>query len=286
MLTVVLPTGLALIMFSLGLSLTTADFKRIFVQPRGVLIGLVNLFVISPMLAFAIAELYGLEAVMAIGLVLLGASPGGTMANLMTHLARGDTALSISMTAVSSLAAVVTVPLFLGLALSHFGNAADADIEMAGIVARVFLITIIPLSIGMVVRAAKTSWAVANEPKIKRAALIAFVLVVALVVGSEFEEVNAHFGQLTAAVITLNIAAMSLSFLIARTARLDDRQSTAVALELGMHNTTIAIAVGALIDYDYTVPAAMYASFMYVTAGLFARLMARRNVVDSGAPLG
>ena len=120
MATVALPIALALIMLSLGLTLTVADFKRIFTAPRGVLIGLANLLVLSPLLAFLVAELYGLEAALAVGLVLLGASPGGTTANLMTHLARGDTALSVSMTALSSIAAVITVPLYLSLAIDRF----------------------------------------------------------------------------------------------------------------------------------------------------------------------
>ena len=106
-----LPIALAVIMISLGLSLTVADFRRVFVYPKGVSIGLVNLVLISPLLAFAIAEAFALDPALAVGLVLLGSSPGGTMANLLTHLARGDTALSITMTATSSLAAVVTVPL-------------------------------------------------------------------------------------------------------------------------------------------------------------------------------
>ena len=106
--TVLLPVALALIMTTLGLSLTTADFKRIFVRPRGVLIGFGNLVLLSPLLAFGIAELYGLEATFAVGLVPLGASPGGTLANLMTHLARGDTALSITLMAISSVGAMET----------------------------------------------------------------------------------------------------------------------------------------------------------------------------------
>ena len=113
MTTVVLPIALAVIMGSLGLSLTPADFKRVFVLPKGVSIGLVNLLAISPLLAFGVAELYSLSPELAVGLVLLGASPGGTMANLLTHLARGDVALSVTMTAVSSVAAVLTVPLYL-----------------------------------------------------------------------------------------------------------------------------------------------------------------------------
>ena len=117
---VLLPLGLAIIMLTLGLSLTGEDFTRVLSAPRGVAIGLGNLLVISPLLAFAAAEVFGLDPVLAVGLVLLGASPGGTLANLLTHLARGETALSVSMTAISSVAAVVTVPLFLGLAIGHF----------------------------------------------------------------------------------------------------------------------------------------------------------------------
>jgi bile acid:Na+ symporter, BASS family len=111
--TLLLPVALAVIMTSLGMSLTVDDFRRVVVYPRGVSIGLANLVLISPLLAFAVAEAYSLEPALAVGLVLLGASPGGTMANLLTHLARGDTALSITMTAISSVAAVVTVPLSL-----------------------------------------------------------------------------------------------------------------------------------------------------------------------------
>ncbi|HYH60236.1 MAG TPA: bile acid:sodium symporter, partial [Solirubrobacterales bacterium] len=119
---VALPIALAVIMISLGLELTRVDFKRIFVYPKGVAIGLLNLAVIAPLLAFGIAELFNLPPILAIGLVLLGASPGGTMANLLTHLARGDTALSVTMTALSSLGALIVVPVYLNLAANHFSG--------------------------------------------------------------------------------------------------------------------------------------------------------------------
>src|ERR687893_1330081 len=117
---IALPIAIATIMCSLGLALTPADFRRVLVAPRGVAIGMLNLALISPLLAFAMAELFALPPELAVGLVLLGASPGGTMANFLTHLARGDTALSVTMTALSSLAAVVTVPAYLGLAIGFF----------------------------------------------------------------------------------------------------------------------------------------------------------------------
>lgn len=275
--TVALPLGLAFIMATLGLSLTVADFRRIFTQPRGVLIGLGNLFFLAPALAFAIAVVYDLEPVLAAGLVLLGTSPGGTTANLLTHLARGDTALSVTMTALSSLAAVITVPLYLGLAVDQFDAPVGDDVSMLGISARVFLITVVPLSLGMWVRARRPEFAQRREDLAKRIAIVAFAVIVAGAVSAEWDTVQEHAADLALAVITLNVLAMALSFTISRLARLDLRQSTAVALELGVHNVTLAIAVGALVADDLSLPAAVYGVFMYVTAGLFARALHRRN---------
>ena len=276
--TIVLPVALAVIMLSLGLSLTPADFRRVLVQPRGVAVGIVNLALISPLLAFAVAEAFSLIPVLAVGLVLLGASPGGTMANLLTHLARGDTALSITMTAISSLAAVVTVPLFLELSTDHFGAAGlDGDIDMLGVVARVLLITVVPLALGMFLRANDPQRVDEVQGTVRKVALGIFLAVVVGVIVAENDLVLDNIGAVAPAVITLNIAAMAISFTIARLARLDDRQATAIAIELGVHNSTLAIAVGATIATALTIPAAVYASFMFISAGLFARVMYKRN---------
>jgi BASS family bile acid:Na+ symporter len=271
-----LPIALATIMFSLGLSLTVADFKRVFVLPKGVAIGLTNLLLISPFLAFGIAELYDLAPELAVGLVLMGAAPGGTVANLFTHLARGDTALSVTMTAISSLAAVITVPLYLSLSIDYFNADVGDNVSMAGIVARVFAITIVPLSIGMWVRSRNPERAAELEPRLKKAAFCFLALVIAGAVLTEFDVIQDNFADLALATLTLNLAAMTISYTVARVARLDDRQSTAIALELGIHNGTLAIAVATTIDNTLATPAAVYSIFMFATAGLFARLMWRR----------
>lgn len=286
--TALLPIALAVIMTTLGLSLTPADFRRVVVYPKGVAIGLANLLVISPLLAFAVAELYSLEAALAVGLVLLGASPGGTMANLLTHLAKGDTALSITMTAISSIAAVITVPLFLELSTSHFGATGfDDDIGMAGVVARVLLITVIPLSLGMYLRSRSPVRVAEIEVRAKKIAFALFLAVVVGVIVAEHERVLDNLDDVAAAAITLNLAAMAISFTIARAARLDNRQATAIAIELGVHNSTLAIAVGATIATVLTIPAAVYSAFMFISAGLFARLMYRRNITAlADAPAG
>ena len=276
-----LPVCLAGIMAVLGLSLTPADFRRVVVVPKGVAIGLVNLLVVSPLLAFAVAELFGLAPALAVGLVLLGASPGGTMANLLTHLARGEVALSVTMTALSSVAALVTVPLALELAINRFGARLDADVEMAGIVLRVFLITILPLAFGMWLRRRYPTRVEAVYERARRVSLGLFVLIVIAAVASEAEEALESFTEVAGAALTLNVAAMAISFSVARLARLGDRQATAISMELGVHNATLAITVAAAIDTSIAIPAAVYSMFMFITAGGFARLMARRNRVPA-----
>jgi BASS family bile acid:Na+ symporter len=281
--TVLLPIALAVIMVSLGMSLTAEDFRRVFIYPKGVSIGLANLVLLSPLLAFAVAEAYSLEPELAVGLVLLGASPGGILANLLTHLARGDTALSITMTATSSVAAVVTIPLFLKLAVSHFGaSGLDTQVSTLGVVIRVLLITVIPLSLGMWLRARRPQRVAELSGTVRKAAIAIFVAVVAGVIVAERDRVLDNLGDVVAATITLNVAAMASSFTIARLARLDNRQATAIAIELGIHNSTLAIAVGATIATVLTVPAAVYATFMFIPAGLFAWLMHRRNAPAPG----
>jgi bile acid:Na+ symporter, BASS family len=264
-------------MCSLGLSLTPGDFKRVVVFPRAAAIGILNLLLISPLLAFGVAELFALAPALAVGLVLLGSSPGGVTANMLTHLARGDTALSITLTALSSLAAAVTVPLYLELSTEHFGSGLGTDVGMAGIVARVFLITVVPLSIGMYIRHRATEQVIAVEDGVRRISLAVFVLVVIGAVASEWELVTDNFAEVAAAALALNVAAMSVSFALSTLARLDSRQSTAIAIELGVHNGTLAIAVAATISTRLAIPAAVYSAFMFITAGLFARAMYKRN---------
>jgi bile acid:Na+ symporter, BASS family len=260
------------------MSLTPEDFQRVFVKPRGVSIGLLNLGLISPLLAFGVAHTFSLEPALAVGLVLLGASPGGILANLLTHLARGDTALSITMTAISSLAAVLTVPLFLGLATAHFGAThLDEEVSMIGVVARVLLITVIPLAIGLWLRARRPERVAEIGGTVRRITALVFVAAVAGVIVAEHDRVLDNLGAVALAALTLNIVAMSASFSIARLVRLDSRQATAIAIELGIHNAVLAIAVGATIASVLTVPAAVYASFMFIPAGLFAWLMYGRN---------
>jgi bile acid:Na+ symporter, BASS family len=280
---IALPAAIAVIMCSLGMTLTPADFRRVLIAPRGVVIGMVNLALISPVLALTTAEVFGLSPELAVGLVLLGASPGGMMANMLTHLARGDTALSITMTAISSVAAIVTIPLFLAISSSYFGAGEVGDASMLGVVARVFAITIIPVAIGMWLHRRYPGWVEVAYPRVRNISLALFALVILGAIASEHDTVAENATAVGAAALTLNVTAMSISFAISKLARLGDRQATAISLELGIHNAALAIAVGASLAAALTIPAAVYASFMLFTGGAFAWLMSRRNAGEIDA---
>jgi BASS family bile acid:Na+ symporter len=277
--TVVLPAAIAVIMCSLGMTLTPADFRRVLTAPRGVAIGMLNLALISPLLALTTAQLFGLSPELAVGLVLLGASPGGMMANMLTHLSKGDTALSVTMTAISSVGAIVTVPLFLAISTAWFDAGDVGDASMVGVVARVFAITVVPVAFGMWLKRRNPGRIEAIYPRVRNVSLALFALVVFGAIASEYDTVAENAAEVGGAALALNVAAMTISFAISKLARLDDRQATAISLELGIHNAALAIAVGASLATEVTIPAAVYASFMLFTGGTFAWAMSRRNVM-------
>jgi bile acid:Na+ symporter, BASS family len=199
----------------------------------------------------------------------------------------------VTMTALSSVLALVTVPFYLGLSISHFDSAVGDDVNMVRVVASVFAITIIPLTAGMYFRARRTAWVIEHEPRIKKVTLIVFILVVIGAIVSELEVITEHFTDLALATLTLNVLAMSVAYGVSRVAGLDGRQTTAISLELGVHNSTLAIAVATSIATILATPAAVYSMFMFFTAGAFARLMWKRNasaperlMVDAGGALG
>jgi BASS family bile acid:Na+ symporter len=162
------------------------------------------------------------------------------------------------------------------LAVDRFGAGLDAEVEMPAIVARVFLITIVPLAIGMYLRHRNPDWVERVYDRARKLSLALFLAVVVAAVASEAEEALEHFEEVAAAALALNVAAMGISFAVAQLAGLGDRQATAIAMELGVHNATLAITVAATIDTSIAIPAAVYSMFMFITAGGLARVMSRR----------
>ncbi len=272
-----LSAAIAVIMCNLGMTLTAADFRQVIVAPRGVAVGMLGMVLLVPLLAMATAKLFHLSPELAVGLVLVGASPAGMMANMYTHLSRGDTALSITMTALSSLGAIVTMPVFIAASAAYFGAGEIGGASMLGVVARVFAITIVPVWVGMELRRRRPDWVDAVFARVRATSLVLFGLVVLGAIATEYDTVAENLVAVGAAALAFNLAAMASGFAISKLSHLPDGQATAISLELGIHNAAVAIAVGASLATELTIPAAVYATFMVISGAGFAWAMRGRN---------
>ncbi len=280
---VVLPLALAFIMLSMGLSLTPADFARVARRPRAALIGLTAQIVVLPLLAFALVVAWGAAWVMdpylAVGFLIIAACPGGVTSNLLTHLARGDTALSISLTAVTSVVSSITIPLIVTAAMAWFLGAEAPPLPLLGTIAGIFSIVTVPVLIGMAIKARMPSLADRIEPACRHAAAALFVLIVVAAVIVEWPLLVAHFGEIGPPVLVLNLACMVMGWSLARATRLGRDQAVAITLETGLQNGTLAVLIAAtFLGSDLmVVPGGVYSLVMFFTAGVYVVLAASRR---------
>jgi len=279
--TVFLPVALAVIMLGLGLSLTLDDFRRVLVYPRAVLVGLLCQTVILPLVCFGIARAFELPGELAVGLMLLAASPGGPTANLYSHLARGDVALNITLTATNSILSLFTLPFVVNLSLEAFmGEGKVIPLQFAKVL-QVFAIVLIPVAIGMVIKSKKPALSRGLERPVKLASAVFLAMVIVSVVAKDWAKFVAFFGQVGLAALAFNLASMSVGFVAPLLARLPRWQATAITMEIGIHNGTLAIAIAAspllLNNGTMAIPAAVYSLIMLVTAAGFGWLVASGN---------
>ncbi|WP_198378684.1 bile acid:sodium symporter family protein [Neoroseomonas rubea] len=266
---ILLPLALFVIMVSLGLGLGLADFRRIAAQPRDILVGLASQILLLPAVAFVIATVWAPAPALAIGLMIIAAAPGGVTSNLLTRYAGGDVALSVTLTAVTSLAAMVTVPLVVVLALGHFGGAgATEGVSMAGIAVRMFAIVVVPVALGMALRGARPALAARLEPAATRLSGVLFLVVVAAAIWVERGNIATYFAAAGLAALALNVTMMAIAFWGTVLLGCGRRQRIALSLECGLQNGTLAIAVVAALGLDaaHAVPAAIYSLLMFATA--------------------
>lgn len=275
-----LPLALFIIMLSLGLGLGVADFRRVATQPRDFIAGAVSQMVLLPLVAFVIATVWAPEPALAVGLMIIAAAPGGVTSNLLTRYAGGDTALSVSLTAVISLASIVTVPLVVFFALDHFAGAdSTAELSMTGTALKMFAIVAVPVAIGMAVRGIAPAFAARCEPPARAVSGVLFVIVLAGAIWVERGNIATYFAQAGLATLTLNIGMMALAFWGAILVGCARPQRIALSLECGLQNGTLALAVIATLGLDpaYTVPAAIYSLLMFGTALVFVFAVMRRG---------
>ena len=266
-----LPFSLAVIMFGMGLSLRIEDFKRILIYPKAVGIGLLNQLIFLPIIAFGIANLFELPAELAVGLMILAVCPGGATSNLITHLAKGDAALSITLTAFSSVITVFTIPFLVNYSIGYFIPGGEAQqLEVVGTVVSVLVITIIPVALGMLVFAKAPKLASKLDLPFRRISAIFFVIIVVAAVLKEKENLVRYFVEAGPAALTLSVATLALSFGTARLFKLPFRQGLTIAIESGIQNGTLGITIAAtlLMNSVMTIPSAIYSLIMFGTAAL------------------
>lgn len=274
---VLLPVALALVMFGLGLTLTVADFTRVLKYPKAAVIALVCQMIVLPAICLGLVLLFGLEGVLAVGMMLLVASPGGTSANLFSHLAGGDVALNVTLTAINSVLAVFTLPLVVGLSMANFlDGGASVGLQPVKFV-QVFAIVLIPVVIGMAVRHRFTGWAERMRKPVKIASAVVLVLVIIAATAQEFQTLVDNIGTLGPVALSLSVLSLAIGYYVPRLFRVDRGQAIASAMEIGIHNATLAIAVAISVlgSEVMAVPAGIYGVLMFFPAGIAAYLLSR-----------
>ncbi|MGF6346050.1 bile acid:sodium symporter family protein [Variovorax sp. W2I14] len=271
--------ALALVMFGLGLSLSLADFRRLFKHPKAVTIALVLQVIGLPLACYAIIVGFGLSPVFAIGLMLLAASPGGISANLFSHLFGGNVAMNISLTAVNTLLSIVTLPLIANWAIGHFAQSGQVVPLQTRKLAEVIAVVMVPVAIGMFVASRKPGFAARMEKPTKIFSAVVLAVVTVLAIANEWKTITATFAEIGIPVLLFNLVSLLAGYYLSRAAGLDKPLATAISYEIGIHNSTLAIfiAVSVLGSFPLALPAAIYSVVMYITAPLFGWLLLRRG---------
>lgn len=264
-----LALSLFIIMMGMGLSLTGNDFKRVLKHPKAVFVGVLNQIILLPLIAFSLIQLFAVNADIAMGVMILSACPGGPTSNLVTHLAKGDTALSVSLTAVNSILTIFTIPLIVNFSINQF-MLDDAVIKspIGAIVGALLVIIALPLGIGMLLKNKKPSLAIKMDKPVRVASTVIIILVIVGIVIQERAQLVQRISESFAIVFTLNVVTMFIGFLTAKLFKLNFKQSLTISLESGNQNGTLAIQISSLINLAFGFPAAVYSLFMYVTAAI------------------
>lgn len=278
---VLLPLALFIIMFGMGLGLMIDDFKRILVSPKTVILGLAAQLIMLPLVGFLMAVVFPLAPELAVGIMILSACPGGPTSNLITYLASGNVALSITLTAISSLITVFTIPLVVNLGMEVFLGTGEAlQLPFLETVLQIAIITVIPVSLGMVMHAKAPALAARFERGVKWLSLFFLGLIVVGLLVKERANVGSFFLQVGWVTFALMVVTMALGYGIATLAKIEHSSATAITVEVGIQNGTLAIAVASAPTFLNTpamaIPAAIYSLLMFLVSGIFAWWAQRR----------
>ncbi len=267
-----LPLALAFIMFSLGLGLTGADFTRVAKQPKDFFIGLICQIILLPIIAFILVKLWPISPELALGVMIIAAAPGGVTSNILTSFAKGDVALSISLTAIISLLSVITVPFIVITSLGLLGlENISKDFSLISMAISMFLIVVVPTLLGMIFRKFLIDITIKVEPISKKISLVLFIIVLLGAILGEKDNILSYFADAGLVTLILNIIMMILAFFVAQLLGTGIEQKKCISIECGLQNGTLAIFVGATLFGGgvYIIPAATYSLIMFLTSLIF-----------------
>lgn len=278
--TIVLAASLIIIMLGMGLSLVTDDFKRIFIYPKAIIVGLTNQLIILPLIGFLIAISFPIKPEIAIGIMILAACPGGPTSNLIAHLAKGDTALSVTLTALSSFITILTIPFIVNFALIHFLEKGQIiRLDVLETIIQIFVIIVIPVTIGMAIRRYKESFALRMAKPVRTASGIVLALVIIGIVINERENVVSYFQQAGIVALLLNVATMFVGYSSARLFRIRDKGAVSISIESGIQNGTLAITIAVVLlgKTEFAITPAIYSLLMFFTGGIAIYIGLKRD---------
>ena len=278
--TKIAPIALALIMLGLGLGLTIQDFTRVAKQPKDFLIGLICQLILLPIIAFILIKIFRTPMELALGVMIVAAAPGGVTSNVLTKFAKGDVALSVSLTAIISLISIVSVPLIVFKSADLLQvSYASSDISMVGISLKMFLVVTLPVIIGMLIRKFATNFISSKASIIQKISIILFAIVFLAIWVEEWENIMSYLSQAGLITLVLNIVMMIIGFYVAKMFASGIEQRKCISLECGLQNGTLAVFVASQIftDIVYLIPTAAYALIMFVTSIFFVFFVKNSN---------
>ena len=266
-----LPISLAIIMFGMGLSLVKDDFVRLFAYPKAVLVGLCNQLLFLPLIGFAIVLLFDLNPSMAIGMMILSVCPGGPTSNLITQVSRGNIGLSVTLTALASLITVFTIPILLSKAIAFFTGDTDVVIQLPILetMLQILVITVIPISIGMMIRKRRETFALRMEKPMRTASTVLFVIIFLIIIIANKDNLTQAMKEVGLPTLLLNLSTMGLGFVSAKLFGITGKSQISITIESGIQNGTLAfvIATTMLNNFEMGLPTGAYSIWMFITGG-------------------
>ena len=280
-----LPASLIFIMLTLGLGLKLSDFTNLVRKPRSFFVGLTNQILLLPLVTYIIILVFGITKEAAVGMMILACCPGGVTSNIITKLAKGDTALSISYTAFNSILAIVTLPLIVGFSMKSFIGLEAPDINILSLGLTMFFITAVPVGIGLLIREKNKYYADKFEPKASKISTILFAIIILGALLSEWDTFINNFVLLGPAIVLLILAMLIIAYKSSKLFKMSDKQSITVAIESAMQNGTVGITVGNLIINPesglsiLSIPSGVYSILMYLICLPFVYWFLKRTTI-------